>query len=70
MLDPARAAATLRALEGGEDEPDAAERGEGQDGEDARAQRDRDDDARWKGARDVFASAGDDGLVKVWRVES
>ncbi|GAA5890572.1 hypothetical protein JCM8208_004919 [Rhodotorula glutinis] len=67
VLDPARAAATLRALEGGEDEP---ERGEGEDGEGARAQRDWDDGARWKGARDVFASAGDDGLVKVWRVES
>ncbi|GJN91211.1 hypothetical protein Rhopal_004229-T1 [Rhodotorula paludigena] len=63
-LSPARAAATLRALEGGEDdaeqeqEQDASGGGEGDD----------EADPRWEGARDLFASAGDDGLVKVWTV--
>ncbi|BGP16964.1 hypothetical protein JCM10213_007410 [Rhodosporidiobolus nylandii] len=59
-LSPSRAAATLRALEGGEDDPEEADQAEG-------AKRDE-DDPRWSGARDMFASAGDDGLVKVWSV--
>ncbi|GAA6058202.1 hypothetical protein JCM3770_005009 [Rhodotorula araucariae] len=63
VLDPRKAAATLRALEGG----DAA-------GDDADADADAvggpEADSRWDGAQDVFASAGDDGLVKVWRVET
>lgn len=58
VLDPAKAAATLRALEGGEDEE-----------EEEGGEEHREDGERWKGARDCFASAGDDGLVKVWRVE-
>ncbi|BGP40867.1 Cytosolic iron-sulfur protein assembly protein [Rhodotorula kratochvilovae] len=57
VLDPSKAAATLRALEGGEDE-DGGAAGDGAA-----------EDKRWEGAGDMFASAGDDGLVKVWRVE-
>jgi hypothetical protein len=60
-LSPSRAAATLRALEGGEEE-------EGDEGEE-RAKKDE-EDPRWKGAKDMFASAGDDGLVRVWTVEA
>ncbi|GAA5854165.1 hypothetical protein JCM8547_008251 [Rhodosporidiobolus lusitaniae] len=55
-LNPARAAATLRALEGGEEEAE----------EDGKKD---EEDPRWKGAKDMFSSAGDDGLVKVWVVE-
>ncbi|GAA5891740.1 hypothetical protein JCM6882_006190 [Rhodosporidiobolus microsporus] len=66
-LSPSKAAATLRALEGGEE--DEAEEVE-EAGEGRRAAGKEEEDPRWKGARDMFASAGDDGLVKVWVVES
>lgn len=56
-LSPTKAAETLRRLEGGEED----EREDGQDGQ-------REEDSRWKGTEDMFASAGDDGLVKVWTV--
>ncbi|GAA5836618.1 hypothetical protein JCM11251_002679 [Rhodosporidiobolus azoricus] len=63
-LSPSKAAATLRALEGGEDEDEeAAERARRGEGE-------GDGDERWKGATGMFASAGDDGLVKVWVLDS
>lgn len=61
-LSPSRAAATLRALEGGDGGEEAEEETE------ESVKRDE-EDPRWKGARDMFASAGDDGLVKVWVVE-
>lgn len=58
-LSPSSAAAKLRALEGGEPDP-----ADGEDGE-QRAK----EDPRWVRAGDMFASAGDDGLVKVWIVD-
>ncbi|GAA6002916.1 hypothetical protein JCM10207_001896 [Rhodosporidiobolus poonsookiae] len=61
-LSPAQAAAKLRALEGEEGEADEAAEAE------AGGRKD-DQDPRWRGVRDMFASAGDDGVVKVWRVE-
>lgn len=70
-LSPALAAAKLRALEGGEDDPDQEEqesagtgggRGRGRGGEE-------EEDPRWKKTKDMFASAGDDGVVKVWVVD-
>ncbi|GAA5861027.1 hypothetical protein JCM1840_003055 [Sporobolomyces johnsonii] len=65
-LSPARAAKTLRRLEGGdEDESKMDEGNERAENEDE----DGDEDPRWKGARNMFASAGDDGLVKVWMVD-
>ncbi|GAA5838595.1 hypothetical protein JCM3766R1_006023 [Sporobolomyces carnicolor] len=58
-LSPSKAAATLRSLEGGE--------------EDEERQAENDDEAeldtRWKGCEDWFATAGDDGLIKVWKLE-
>ncbi|POY71141.1 hypothetical protein BMF94_5898 [Rhodotorula taiwanensis] len=59
-LSPALAAAKLRALEGGEDDPD-------QDRSGATVAEDK--DPRWDATRDMFASAGDDGLVKIWVVD-
>ena len=59
-LSPSKAAATLRALEGGEDDPEMAA---------AESEVDQtEEDGRWKGSRDWFASAGDDGVVRVWKV--
>lgn len=59
-LDPRKAAATLRNLEGG-DEVDQDDNDiiieEGELGE------------KWKGVENLFASAGDDGVLKVWRVD-
>ncbi|GAA5977932.1 hypothetical protein JCM11641_004337 [Rhodosporidiobolus odoratus] len=61
-LSPSRAAATLRALEGGDEvDPDAA-----QDEEDSPATKKDEEDPRWAGSRNMFASAGDDGTVKIW----
>ena len=60
-LSPAKAAATLRSLEGGDDsgaESDGAER--------TRSGRTLDQDPRWRRTENMFASAGDDGIVKVW----
>ena len=51
-LSPLQAARTLRNLEGGEEDPE--ERGE------------ETEDPRWTGCENLFASAGDDGVVKVW----
>ncbi|GAA6032577.1 hypothetical protein JCM8097_004824 [Rhodosporidiobolus ruineniae] len=62
-LSPSKAAATLRALEGGEDPDLDAEADEGEGAG-------KEEDGRWKGAVDVFASAGDDGVVKVWRIDA
>ncbi|GAA6060592.1 hypothetical protein JCM10212_004571 [Sporobolomyces blumeae] len=71
-LNPRRASRTLRALEGGESEEE--ERGGGGErGEGGEEEEDRDStalDSRWKACQDWFASAGDDGVVKVWRIES
>lgn len=58
-LNPGKAAATLRALEGGED---------GADGEGEKQQGEAEEEARWSASRDWFASAGDDGVVRVWKV--
>ncbi|KAL8280785.1 hypothetical protein RQP46_006789 [Phenoliferia psychrophenolica] len=60
-LSPSQAAAKLRKLEGGEldEEEEEEEAGRGED----------EDDPRWRRARDMVASAGDDGVVKVWMVE-
>lgn len=55
-LSPSKAAATLRSLEGGE---------EGEDAEITEGET----DSRWKGCEDWFATAGDDGLIKVWKLE-
>ncbi|TKA50892.1 hypothetical protein B0A53_05763 [Rhodotorula sp. CCFEE 5036] len=63
-LSPALAAAKLRALEGGEDDPDQEQESTG-----GGAARREEEDPRWKKTRDMFASAGDDGLVKVWVVD-
>ncbi|KDE06747.1 hypothetical protein MVLG_02943 [Microbotryum lychnidis-dioicae p1A1 Lamole] len=62
-LSPAKAAATLKKLEGGQDEEDNEEDQE-MEGENPSTE----EDSRWKGVEDMFASAGDDGLVKVWSV--
>ncbi|GAA6017682.1 hypothetical protein JCM11491_001167 [Sporobolomyces phaffii] len=59
-LSPAKAASTLRSLEGGEEDADAGEQEEGTPD---------DVDSRWKGCEDWFATAGDDGLIKVWRID-
>ncbi|BGP08865.1 Cytosolic iron-sulfur protein assembly protein [Rhodotorula toruloides] len=59
-ISPSSAAAKLRALEGGEADP-------ADDGEDESGVK---EDARWERAGDMFASAGDDGLVRVWIVDS
>lgn len=57
-LSPSKAAETLRKLEGGDrdDDDDDVVGPEG-------------DDPRWARARDMLASAGDDGVVKVFMVE-
>ncbi|SCZ89555.1 BZ3500_MvSof-1268-A1-R1_Chr9g10452 [Microbotryum saponariae] len=62
-LSPAKAAATLKKLEGGQDEEENEEDQE-METEDPSTE----EDSRWKGVEDMFASAGDDGLVKVWSV--
>lgn len=62
-LSPSKAAATLRALEGGEEDPAEEDGGKG-NGEKEEA----DGDERWKQSRDWFGSAGDDGVVRVWKV--
>ena len=59
-LSPAKAAETLRRLEGGEGEEDA---------EMADESREPEEDVRWAGCENMFASAGDDGVVRVWRVD-
>lgn len=58
-LDPKKAAATLRKAEGGEEF--------GEDTMDIE-EPEPESDLRWEGCRDMFASAGDDSLVRVWRV--
>lgn len=69
-LSPAKAAETLRRLEGGENEDEDEDMEErDQDGETAQS-RPVEEDPRWRGARDMFASAGDDGSVKVWTLSS
>ncbi|GAA5929400.1 WD40 repeat domain-containing protein [Sporobolomyces koalae] len=58
-LSPTKAAQTLRSLEGGEeDEQDASEQGQ-----------EEQEDSRWRGCQDWFATAGDDGMIKVWKIE-
>ncbi|KAK4048187.1 Cytosolic iron-sulfur protein assembly protein [Microbotryomycetes sp. JL201] len=57
-LSPTKAAARLRSLEGGDDSGD----------EDGAAALSLDDDPKWQGTRDMLASAGDDGIVRVWSV--
>ncbi|KAM0748575.1 WD40 repeat-like protein [Meredithblackwellia eburnea MCA 4105] len=57
-LSPSKAAETLRRLEGGDDDDD----------EDEAKEEGGEEDPRWRKAKDLFASAGDDGVVKVWRV--
>ncbi|GAA5883159.1 hypothetical protein JCM3774_006859 [Rhodotorula dairenensis] len=71
-LSPKLAAKKLRALEGGEEEEE-----EEDDGNDSDLERvgegegeGGDPDPRWGRTRDMFASAGDDGLVKIWVVDS
>lgn len=59
-LSPAKAAETLRRLEGGE--------GDADEDEDT-ARREGEEDPRWARTKDMFASAGDDGVVKVWVVD-
>lgn len=59
-LSPAKAAETLRQLEGGEADEDA---------EMADGSAEPKEDARWAGSENMFASAGDDGVVRVWRVD-
>lgn len=61
-ISPAKAAETLRALEGGEGDEDDEEVEEG-------AAKEEDEDPRWRGARDLLGSAGDDGIVRVWVLE-
>ncbi|GAA5970345.1 hypothetical protein JCM21900_001651 [Sporobolomyces salmonicolor] len=75
-LSPAQAAKTLQRLEGGEGEDEEDEgageskTGGGKEGVEQEGEGEgEDEDPRWKGARDMFASAGDDGLVKVWMVD-
>lgn len=58
-LSPSKAAATLRSLEGGEEAEE----------EEAERESESEVDSRWKGCEDWFATAGDDGLVKIWRLE-
>jgi len=60
-LSPAKAAETLRRLEGGEDDEEGA-------GEKMETETEQEEDPRWKGVENMFASAGDDGAVKVWVV--
>jgi hypothetical protein len=57
-LSPSKAAATLRSLEGGEE-----------DGEEEMPNPDEEVDSRWKACEDWFATAGDDGLIKIWKLE-
>lgn len=59
-LSPAKAADTLRRLEGGEEEE---EEGAGE-----KMETEHEEDPRWQGVENMFASAGDDGAVKVWVV--
>ncbi|GAA5947800.1 hypothetical protein JCM3765_001089 [Sporobolomyces pararoseus] len=56
-LSPSKAAATLRSLEGGEEDDEMANDSS------------TDVDSRWKGCEDWFATAGDDGLIKIWKLE-
>jgi cytosolic iron-sulfur protein assembly protein CIAO1 len=60
-LSPAKAAETLRRLEGGEEDEEGA-------GEKMETETEQEEDPRWKGGENLFASAGDDGAVKVWLV--
>lgn len=60
-LSPAKAAATLRSLEGGD-----GSGAESDDGVRTSAGHTLDQDPRWRGTENMFASAGDDGIVKVW----
>ncbi|GAA5988077.1 hypothetical protein JCM10908_002053 [Rhodotorula pacifica] len=63
-LSPALAAAKLRALEGGEEDPDQDQEGLAAQGTGGGEQ-----DPKWRRTKDMFASAGDDGLVKIWLVD-
>ena len=63
-LSPVKAAETLRRLEGGEEDNDD------NDFDDHDKFRKEEEDPRWRGAQNMFASAGDDGLVKVWTLSS
>lgn len=59
-LNPLKAAETLRNLEGGDDvdlDDNDIEREEGEY------------EKKWKGVENLFASAGDDGVIKVWRID-
>lgn len=60
-LSPAKAAETLRRLEGGEEDDEDVDQG---------ASGSPEEDPRWHGSENMFASAGDDGVVKVWTVSS
>jgi hypothetical protein len=60
-LSPAKAAETLRRLEGGEEDEEPMDEETLKDSE-------REEDPRWRAAENMFASAGDDGLIKVWVV--
>ncbi|KAK4057329.1 Cytosolic iron-sulfur protein assembly protein [Microbotryomycetes sp. JL221] len=59
-LSPSKAAATLRSLEGA-DEP-----GSDDDGPQSTT---FENDRKWRGTRSMLATAGDDGVVRVWTVD-
>lgn len=67
-LSPAKAAETLRKLEGGEGEQEEEE-DEANVEVDGGTGRAKEEDSRWRGSENLFASAGDDGLVKIWKLE-
>lgn len=62
-LNPAKAAATLRNLEGGDDPDLDMESDEGASEEERKR-----GEEKWIGVENIFASAGDDGVIRVWYV--
>lgn len=76
-LDPERAAQTLKSLEGGESEPEPDRIGEMDEADDvdddhrqnSKREKAFETDSRWKPCQNWLATAGDDGLIKVWKLE-
>ncbi|SCV69775.1 BQ2448_1169 [Microbotryum intermedium] len=68
-FSPARALATLRKLESGDDDKEETERDQELDQGNTDQGGAQEEDSRWKGVENMFASAGDDGVVKVWLVQ-
>jgi hypothetical protein len=59
-LSPAKAAAKLRSLEGGEGDEDQI----------MEEPVEEEEDPRWSGCVDMFSSSGDDALCRIWQVDS